>query len=132
MKNKAIPPLKRGEDNGNAKLKESQVKEIHTLWATKKFQRHELAEKFGVSKQTIMGVLSGRLWKHLFPGKQGNSLREGEAHVAHKLTGHQVREIRRRRLGETCECLALEFGVSQSVICEIGLRKAWKHLKDIP
>ena len=123
------PPLKRGEDNGNAKLTTSKVKEIHQLWATKNYQRYELAAMFGVSRQTIWGILSGRLWHHLFLGKQGYSLRQGEGHVAHKLTENSVRDIRRRRLlNESCLGLSKEFGVAPSVICEIGTGKAWRHI----
>lgn len=123
------PPLKRGEDNGHAKLKEAQVREIHRLWAAKQHDRESLARIFGVSRQTIWGILCGRLWHHLFPGKQGHSLRRGEGHVAHKLTDEKVRAIRRRLSeGETGASLAREYCVSISVISEIRNRKAWVHI----
>ena len=121
------PPLKRGEENGNSKLTEAQVIELQSLWATKKYTREALAKRFGVSRQTIMGVLSGRLWGYLFKGKTGHSLRCGEGHAAHKLTLAQVTEIRQRlRSGERGARLSEAFGVSPSVISEIKTGKAWR------
>lgn len=123
------PPLKRGEDNGNSKLTAAQVRKIHRLWATKRFQRDALARMFKVSRQTIAGVLSGRVWRQLFRGKRGHSLHRGEGHVAHKLTDRDVRDIRRRLAqGETGASLARRYHVSPSVISEIRTRKAWVHL----
>jgi len=122
------PPLKRGEENGNSKLTEAQVIEMQALWATKQHSRNDLAKRYGVSWQTVMGVLSGRLWGYLFKGKVGHSLRFGEGHAAHKLTAAQVAEIRRRqKSGEKGVLLAAAFGVSQSVISEIKTGKAWKQ-----
>lgn len=123
------PPLKRGSDNGNAVLDESKVTEIHRLWSLKKHRRTALASMFGVSSQTILGIITGRLWHHLYPGKQGYSLHRGEGHVAHKLTESDVKEIRQRiAQGETGASLAREYAVSPSVISEIKTRKAWPHI----
>jgi len=122
------PPLKRGEENGNSKLSEAQVVEMQALWATKQHSREELAKRYGISRQTVMGVLSGRLWRYLFKGKSGHSLRYGEGHAGHKLTAAQVSEIRRRLLaGEKGVRLAEDFGVAVSVISEIKTGKAWRR-----
>lgn len=125
----AKPPVRRGEAHGGAKLTEAQVSEIRRLWATKSYKRNELAAMFGVSRQTIWAILSGRHWSHSFEGKTGHSIRLGEGHVGHKLTEAKVIEIRGRlAAGETGDSLALEFGVSRSVISEIRNRKAWRHV----
>ena len=124
-----LPPLKRGQDNGRAKLTDAQVLEIYRLWATKRYSRDDLAKHFCVSRQTIWAILCGRLWHHLFPGKQGHSMRRGEGHVGHKLTDDMVRSIRSRLAsGETGANLSLEYKVSISVISEIRNKKAWTHV----
>lgn len=129
MSAKRVPPFSQGEHNGNAKLTPAKVREIHALWATKAHNREDLAKRFEVSEHTIWAILSGRLWRHLFPGKQGHSLRYGEGHAGHKLTEAQVIEIRRRlKDGERVSQLASAFGVAKSVVSEIKTRKAWKHL----
>ncbi len=129
MKAARKPPFSQGEHNGNAKLSPAQVREIHELWATKLHSRDDLARRFVVSKQTIWAILSGRLWRHLFPGKHGHSLRFGEGHAGHKLTDPQVLEIRRLlSSGGRVSDIALLFGVTKSVVSDIKTRKAWKHL----
>jgi len=46
-----------------------------------------------------------------------------------KLCNEKVKEIRRRIAGgEQQKSLALEFGVSRSVICEVNKGRAWSHV----
>jgi len=53
----------------------------------------------------------------------------GSSHHNAKLTEEDVLEIRRRRAaGETCAALADAFGVTNSLISNIGNRKRWKHV----
>lgn len=53
----------------------------------------------------------------------------GERNGRAVLTESQALEIRRRRGdGERCRDLAKEFGVSNQLISNIGLRIAWSHL----
>lgn len=52
----------------------------------------------------------------------------GEDHAFAKLTEEQVREIvRRKNGGENQRLLALEFGLSQSTVSDLG-RRTWLHL----
>lgn len=60
-----VRKIKRGEDAGQAKLTEDQVKQIYELRKAELSTR-ELAENFGVSHQTISDILRGKKWKHLF------------------------------------------------------------------
>jgi hypothetical protein len=57
--------------------------------------------------------------------------RKGEKHNLAKLTETQVREIRGRWLsgGITQVELGIEYGISDSTINKIILRKTWKHLE---
>jgi len=59
-------------------------------------------------------------------GLQDNS---GEGNGMHKLTTAQVREAHRKvQLGESCEAVASEYGVSASCITQIIQGVRWKHL----
>jgi hypothetical protein len=57
------------------------------------------------------------------------TMTRGETHHKAKLTTAQVRDIKRRMAaGETGQSLALEYGMSKSVVCEIGAGKGWIHV----
>jgi len=60
---------KRGEKHGLAKLNEMQVRVIRRLIESKTMTNREIGEIFGVSKQCIKHIKSGRSWKHLKPAK---------------------------------------------------------------
>lgn len=79
---------------------------------------------------------------HLFLGTHTDNLRDmwakgrarpgrsvGVAHGRAKLTAQQAVEIRRRcAAGEQQRALALEYGVTQTVIGRIHRREAWAHV----
>lgn len=54
-----------GEKSRFAKLTESQVIEIYSLWKKSYTSPLELAIKFNISKDNIYNILRGRTWKHL-------------------------------------------------------------------
>lgn len=56
--------MQRGQDRPSAKLTESQVIEIYKLKGILKAQ--DIADKYGVSKNTINCILRGDKWKYLF------------------------------------------------------------------
>jgi hypothetical protein len=56
----------RGEQVHAAKLKESDVIEIHRLLA-EKVTRSRIAQKYGVSSGTIYLIATGKNWRHLAP-----------------------------------------------------------------
>jgi len=57
----------RGEDAGQAKLTEIQVREIRKVYRFGKwgFGAHVLAKRYGVTKGTILAVLKFKTWKHI-------------------------------------------------------------------
>lgn len=55
--------MKRGEQNGAAKLKESDVMFIKV--AARKGNYSSLGREFGVNHSTIMKIATGRYWKHV-------------------------------------------------------------------
>lgn len=71
-----------------------------------------------------------RKWERfrLPPGDYG--LQRGSQHHDAKVTEAQVREIRLRyALGRvTMECLAAEYGLSQTAVSQMVRRKTWRHV----
>lgn len=57
-------PVKLGEENGAAKLHEVDVRSIRRLLDSAWTQR-AIAERFGVSQQTIANIKSGKVWGHV-------------------------------------------------------------------
>ena len=57
-------PEKLGEENGAAKLREVDVRSIRRLLAAGWRQR-AIAERFGVSQQTVANIKSGKAWGHV-------------------------------------------------------------------
>lgn len=55
---------RRGQDNPAAKLSEAQVAEIKRLLARGAGYRF-LAQRFGVTPQTIGAIARGQLWRHV-------------------------------------------------------------------
>jgi len=55
---------RRGEDNGRAKLTESDVREIRRLHAGGWLLR-EIVDEYGISKLNVSRICSGKRWKHL-------------------------------------------------------------------
>lgn len=53
--------VRRGERHGMSKLTDIQVKDILSMRGKK--HREEIAAIFGISKNTVSGIHSGRLWK---------------------------------------------------------------------
>lgn len=56
---------RRGAANSNAKLTESQVKEIRSRYANKDGNTYELAQEYGVSQVTISALIRRKTWGHV-------------------------------------------------------------------
>lgn len=54
-----------GEQCHFAKLRESQVREIRSLYATKQWTYALLASQFGVTLQTIYTIITRKTWRHV-------------------------------------------------------------------
>lgn len=68
-----------GENSGNAKLMEDQVREIHIIYNEQRkfhpgFKQWQIigpiAQKFNVSTSTIKQILHGKLWYHIYKENQ--------------------------------------------------------------
>ena len=60
----------RGENGSGAKLTANQVRKIRELHATRAYLHKELAESFGVARETITNILTGKTWGYLAPQAQ--------------------------------------------------------------
>jgi len=54
-----------GEDSPSHKLTEQAVREIRAIWETRTSSVKGLAQRYGVSYQTMRALLTGKTWKHL-------------------------------------------------------------------
>lgn len=52
-----------GDNDPKSKLTSNQVIEIVDLWKSTFYSQRELGEIFGVSRSTIEGIISGKIWK---------------------------------------------------------------------
>lgn len=57
-------PVK-GESHTGAKLKDAQVRDIRSKYATGQYSLNQLAREYGVSKRLILVIKQGKAWKHL-------------------------------------------------------------------
>lgn len=55
----------KGEKCGQSRLKEYQVIQIRSIYATGDISQSELAKTFGVAQMTISDIITRRTWKHL-------------------------------------------------------------------
>ncbi len=55
--------VRHGETHSSAKLSVSDVRQIRELYATGNISHRKLARAFGVSHQTVAGILKGEFWR---------------------------------------------------------------------
>lgn len=55
----------KGEDQGSAVLTEEQVREIKTRYKPRVVTQKILAEEYGVSREAVAAIISGRNWAHV-------------------------------------------------------------------
>lgn len=127
------PQKHRGEKNANSKLTEKDARAI--LVAGKSTE--ELAIIYGVSKHTISGIKSGRLWRHLYLWREARGLLPEKPIYPRaknyggwpRLKETDVPVIRERlRAGQSGASLAREYRVSKGTIYCIAKRKTWMHI----
>lgn len=122
----------RGEARYNAVFTEAQIAQIRDLYAEGNITQDELGERYGVTRNTISQIITGRHWTHAGgakPAWQGKR-DTGEKHGRSVLTENDVREIRRlyAQGGVTYEALGKRYGVHYTTILYAVTRKTWKHI----
>lgn len=120
-----------GERHGMARLKEGDVVEIRSRYATGTVTLKLLAKEFGMSAPSIGSIVRYRSWKHLDGPDLGKGFRaRGERIHCSNLTVDQVQEIRRLHATTTMNRadLARQFGVGWNTIDAIVKHKTWSHV----
>lgn len=111
----------RGEQAGHARLSESQITEIRSLYLSGTPQR-EIADRYSISRPTVSGIVRGARWAHL-----PDLIAKHDGRTP--LVADQVIEIRRRYArGESQYVLARSFGVSRPTIAGIVTNRYWRHV----
>jgi DNA invertase Pin-like site-specific DNA recombinase len=120
----SAPTVIRGSTAVGAKLTYERACEIRRRVEDGE-SRAMLATEYGVSRQTIYGIVAGRTWRG--PHAMG----QGSAHGRAKLTEEQVREMRAiySTGAGTYKELAELYGLKRQIIRDIIRRKTWKHVE---
>jgi hypothetical protein len=59
--------LCRGSQHHRAILRDEQVIEMRALYQEIGLSQHMLARRYGISRGTVQGIVSNKIWKHLLP-----------------------------------------------------------------
>lgn len=147
----------KGEDRWNAKLTADKVKAIRELYAYGNPVHQDIANQFGISRRSVGLIIEGKTWKHVpmdtdiaerlknrktttvrnvaYGVRNGkhtkpSSTPKGTFHRNARITDQDVREIRSiyERGSITQTALAAQFGITQTAISIIVLRKGWTHV----
>lgn len=120
----------RGEEAGNAKLTEDDVRAIIGLRESGWHYR-QIAAMFPCTRQNIRAICIGKTWNHvtgLARRVRTGSLR-GEQHHQAKVTEDTVRAIRSGyEDGVPAPELAKRFGLSRYAAWRIATRRSWTHV----
>ena len=99
----------RGERNHFAKLIDSQVIEIRTLYAQGATQQ-QISEQFPASREAISCIVNGKTWKHL-------PIQDNPFKRTHKLTPLQKAQIRQmKREGIINRIIAETFNINPTMV----------------
>jgi HNH endonuclease len=122
--------LPRGERQWNSKLTTDNILQMRDMVASGQ-RLHAVGRIFGVTKNTVQRIVSGRQWSHVGGARSGSlkSRNIGGAHGRAKLNEAQVIEIRAAvAKGESMTDVAGRFGVSRTTVSGIISRKEWRHI----
>lgn len=124
-----------GENVHFSKLKEKDIFEIIDLYKNTNMTCEEISIEYGVVKQTIIGIVSGKTWKHLTNGKINSFYKKrtkciGSKNKSAKLNEGDIPNIRNDlNMGIDCGNIALKYNVDKSTIQAIKHKRSWKHVK---
>jgi len=117
-----------GSRHPRSKLTETDIPSIRELRANR-VELKEIAQRFGVTYETISLILAGKTWKHVGPVTVHRFRPAGSLHKRSKLKEADIRSIRELRAeGTTLQGIADRFGVSFSNVYQILSGKTWRHV----
>jgi predicted DNA-binding protein YlxM (UPF0122 family) len=124
--------IAKGEQHGQSKLTEQQVKEIRERYAVGDISQDALALEYGVVRRAIGNIIRGENWKHIATTDLSNPKRRGKVGSTNnsaKLTEDQVRQIRiKHKQGQTPLEIAEEFGIHRATVYHILNGRVWSHV----
>lgn len=116
----------RGSKHYMTHLREYDVRNIRSLYATKRWKLEELAARYQVNMITIHDIIKAKTWTHV----------DADTYVPPTdqravLTPEKVRELRQLRETEGLmyRQLAERFGITTTQACSICKRHSWKHVE---
>jgi hypothetical protein len=119
--------LPRGSRVGNARLAEADIIEIHKLLAGGASDA-AVARQYNVDRTTIRKIRTRQRWNHVEYPEYDHKPRTGPSI---KLTEADVIEIRKLlTAGHAIAAIASKYGISNTTIRSIKLRKTWRHVAD--
>jgi hypothetical protein len=125
--------LQRGSERHNAILTDSIVVMLRDEYATQEVSYADLAKRHGLTEASISQAIRRQTWKHVGGAESPNKNRgsAGEKNGSSRLTETAIRDIRMRYAagGITQAALAEEYRVQQTMISQIILGKAWRHVE---
>lgn len=124
-------PILRGEQHHSAKLTGAQVIEMRSdKWAGKPCS--EIAAHFGISASNAGRILCRVTWTHIDATQDApreSGLVKGERCHAAKLTARDIIAMRSDTYSDWKQRdIAQHFGITQTQVSAILLRKAWAHI----
>lgn len=120
--------VKRSAGKGRC-LTPDEVREIRQSGPA--LNNRQLAERYGVSHETVRMIRLGRRWEYLHDGSP--LLSEHQRRILERrktqMTPDLVRIVRQRALIEDCQTIGDDYGYSRTGIHDIVIRKTWKHVE---
>lgn len=128
------PPCQ-GEKHINAIFTEAQIHEIRYLHSTGAYSNEYLAECYGSTPSSISAIAHFVTWKHVKSDGRVKEVPDWRKKPRHrsklKLTEEKVKEIRRlAKSGMNYWEIGRRYGVSDSTVREIVIRKWWAWVED--
>jgi len=121
-----------GENNSGSKLIRGQINEIRELYKSGECTQKQLAEKFGVERETVGKIIRNERWGeegYCFKSKDRSQyILRGERHPASKLTWKMVEEIREiYKTGKhTQRELAKRYEICRDTVKKVINNLIWK------
>ena len=125
---------KKGAAHHSSVLTDEQAREIYELVLMGEFTQKEIAETYGVSKQTVTDIIQGKTYRNLslpaLTDRRSNMPHMvGENNRNAKLTDEQVLQIHaRHEAGERADTLSIAYGVSVKSVNLIARGGTHSHL----
>jgi hypothetical protein len=126
-----------GENNGQAILTEDQVHQICKLLASGQHTHQEIADMYGVTRECITSINTGKHWGWLTGATTHNPISTDRIRVFRQhsiLTELEVKTIKRLLLNTTMalNVIAWFFGISLQTVWAIKHGKLWPNLEPLP